>query len=102
MMFGGNDDVLDTGTFSDVYPFFCIKFGRIELVHKFFIFRRRYIGTMHDPFTNAFSLFSFVDPCGNRVNTPVDEHAKPSIPPPLHAAIPFCFGLLHLRECHPG
>src|ERR1700691_5006775 len=79
-----------------------IKISGVELRCQLFIVCDWDLGIVHDPFPKAFlpsDRFPLPNPGRDRVNAPVDEHAEPGLPPPLHAgiALSMCFCVLYCR-----
>src|SRR4051794_4470375 len=59
----------------------------IELARESLVIGNRNGASIHNPFADARNLFAIPRACGNRVESPVNEHAKARRAPPLHACI---------------
>src|SRR5262249_41510472 len=80
-MAAGNDHVILARISSNAYPFFGFKLEGVELFFRLFIFGNGNAFIMHTPFL----------PSQDRIQAPMDEHAKSDILIPLQA---FCRDLL--------
>ena len=82
-----DDDVLHPGIFGDADPLGRVVLDRVELLGKLFVLGDRNVGPVHDPFPDARNLLALPRPRRNGVKPPMDEHAEPRFPPPLHPGV---------------
>src|SRR6185436_8317743 len=97
-MFRRDHDVLHTGRLGDAHPFFGVELHRVELGRKLFVISARNICPLHDPLADTIGTHAFVLTSRDRIETPVDEHAKARLAPPTHALIALSLGFIDSRS----
>ena len=91
VMLGCDDDVFHAGTFGAANEFISVKFRRIELFSVLLVFRDRNLAATHHPFRAVGEVIPFVLSTDDRVDTPVNEHAKLCFTPPSHPCVAIGF-----------
>src|SRR6266487_2712054 len=99
MMLRSDHNIFHARSFCQLHPFLSIKFYRIELTNKFFIFMYGNLGCGSYPFSMIGLSIPFA--CWYRVQAPVNKQTKPCILPPFHSLffLLFSFGEEIPRRC---
>ena len=85
-----DDDVLHAGGLGDAHPFGGVEPDRVELSGELFVPRPRNVRPRHDPLADLLGSVAVELAGRHGVEAPVDEHAEPSLAPPLHAPVAIC------------
>ena len=92
MVFAGNNDVVHAGVLGDFDPLVGVEFDGIEFLGKPFVFGAGDFATVHDPLADAAHGLVVVKAGGNRIDTPMNEHAELGLAPPTHARVALGLG----------
>ena len=84
MVLGRQNQVSHAGIAAQAHDLFGVEMDGVELRGEFFIFSRRYMKIVHDPFGYIVRLLSAVFAGKQRVQPPVNKHAEFGVQPPLH------------------
>ena len=91
-MLGGNDDVFLSRLSGKLHPGLCVESRWVEFRRFLGIVRNGNLGVVHNPLTDPIThagidALPIPNPAELRVSAPVNEHAKPGVPPPPHPLI---------------
>jgi len=87
VVLGCDDDVLHPRSFGQGNDVMSVEACWIEFAREGLVIGNGNGTPIHDPFADAGHLFAIPCACGNRVETPVNEHAKSRVAPPSHTRI---------------
>ena len=87
VMLGSDHDIFHACIFGHSHPFIGIKFYRVEFFCELLVISNRDFSPVHDPFSDTVDLLPLICSRGNRIYSPMNEHAKASFPPPFHTLI---------------